>query len=92
MFATLPKTEINDEDSNEPIIETKSEFLNNYLVDGNFEIECEDQNDEDPDMVDSQSDNKSSKNDSPSQELGIKISFASEANVSDNSKDTRQQK
>ena len=40
MFATLPKTEIND-DSEEPIIETKNEFLNDYLVDGNFDIECD---------------------------------------------------
>ena len=48
VFATLPKFELNS-DSDGPILESKNEFLTDYLVDGNFDLDCDmaDENDED---------------------------------------------
>ena len=45
VFATLPKTDINDDDSFEPILESKNEFLHNYLIDGNFDMDYDNQAD-----------------------------------------------
>jgi hypothetical protein len=45
----LPTTEVNS-DSEEQIIDTKNDFLNDYLVDNNFDIDGDEQ--DDPEMAD----------------------------------------